>query len=133
MFIVEEKNEGRRKVGKYLDLKELECKCDFKECTFTLYSTRTVEGFVATRTCFEKPIIVTSGFRCQKHNSDVGGVLNSKHCRGLALDLQPILDEDLTKRKENLDKLEKYAKLFFDTVIRYDTFIHCHQNKDSYL
>ena len=33
------------------------------------------------------PIKINSGYRCQKHNVEVGGVKNSKHALGLAADL----------------------------------------------
>jgi zinc D-Ala-D-Ala carboxypeptidase len=34
-----------------------------------------------------KPITVQSGFRCRRHNMDVGGNLDSYHCRGMAADI----------------------------------------------
>jgi len=34
-----------------------------------------------------KPVRITSGCRCQKHNADVGGVPNSAHTRGTAADI----------------------------------------------
>ena len=34
-----------------------------------------------------KQIIITSGARCQKHNKAVGGVSNSAHTLGLAVDI----------------------------------------------
>lgn len=34
-----------------------------------------------------KPIIITSGYRCDKLNSLVGGVSNSAHKKGLAVDI----------------------------------------------
>jgi uncharacterized protein YcbK (DUF882 family) len=33
------------------------------------------------------PIIVTSGFRCNRHNKEVGGVGGSEHTKGLAADV----------------------------------------------
>ena len=33
------------------------------------------------------PFIITSGFRCKKHNKQVGGKPNSAHLRGLAADI----------------------------------------------
>jgi len=33
------------------------------------------------------PIIITSGFRCQKHNKEVGGAENSRHIYGEAADI----------------------------------------------
>lgn len=33
------------------------------------------------------PIIVSSGYRCAKHNANVGGVANSQHIKGTAADI----------------------------------------------
>ena len=34
-----------------------------------------------------KPIVVTSGFRCPRHNKSVGGTKRSSHLTGLAVDI----------------------------------------------
>ena len=39
------------------------------------------------RRIMQKPIIITSGYRCEKLNKAVGGVANSQHQKGLAADL----------------------------------------------
>ena len=36
---------------------------------------------------FNRPIIISSGCRCTKHNREVGGVRNSKHLYGKAADI----------------------------------------------
>ena len=36
------------------------------------------------------PLNVNSGLRCTRHNADVGGVWNSLHLTGHAIDLAPI-------------------------------------------
>jgi zinc D-Ala-D-Ala carboxypeptidase len=36
---------------------------------------------------YGKPIIITSGYRCQRLNKSVGGVSNSQHLQGLACDI----------------------------------------------
>jgi len=33
------------------------------------------------------PMVITSGYRCQKHNAKIGGAPNSAHLRGLAADI----------------------------------------------
>lgn len=38
------------------------------------------------RTNFGKPVFVTSGVRCEAHNKNVGGVSNSRHLSGKAMD-----------------------------------------------
>lgn len=34
------------------------------------------------------PLTITSGFRCNQHNADIGGSDNSFHCLGMAADIQ---------------------------------------------
>jgi Peptidase M15 len=34
-----------------------------------------------------KPVVVHDGYRCLEHNQEVGGVLNSEHTRGMAVDV----------------------------------------------
>lgn len=35
----------------------------------------------------KKPIIITSGYRCKKHNKDIGGVIGSQHTLNKAADI----------------------------------------------
>ena len=37
------------------------------------------------------PFKISSGYRCKKHNLEVGGVKNSAHLKGLAVDIE-VLD-----------------------------------------
>ena len=67
---------------------------------------------------------VNSGFRCNKHNKDVGGVIDSFHPKGEAVDVEP-LEENVT-----LSDVAKYAKMFFRKVIVYKTFVHMADPKD---
>ena len=39
------------------------------------------------REAWGKPLTITSGYRCARHNAEVGGVPNSRHMRGLAADV----------------------------------------------
>jgi uncharacterized protein YcbK (DUF882 family) len=40
------------------------------------------------RNLSKKPLIVTSGFRCNKHNKAIGGAENSYHTKGMAVDVK---------------------------------------------
>lgn len=44
------------------------------------------------RTKWGMPIIVTSGYRCPKLNSAVGGAANSQHTKGMAADIRTVSD-----------------------------------------
>ncbi|HWX91142.1 MAG TPA: D-Ala-D-Ala carboxypeptidase family metallohydrolase [Terriglobales bacterium] len=35
-----------------------------------------------------RPAVVNAGYRCPRHNQDVGGVPSSEHTRGLAADIR---------------------------------------------
>lgn len=58
-----------------------------------------------------KPIVVNSGFRCPVHNAAVGGVANSQHMKGEAVD---ITCDDNNGLAEIIGQLGKY-----DQLIRY--------------
>jgi len=62
------------------------------------------------------PIIVNSGYRCERHNRDVGGVANSQHLRGEAADIRCADNKRLAKIIVEADR--------FDQLIIYPTFIH---------
>jgi uncharacterized protein YcbK (DUF882 family) len=62
------------------------------------------------------PIIVNSGYRCERHNKAVGGVANSQHLRGEAADIR-------CEDNKRLAKIIVEAGRF-DQLIIYPTFIH---------
>jgi len=45
------------------------------------------ETFEALRAALGRPLVITSGYRCAKHNAEVGGEPMSPHRYGLALDI----------------------------------------------
>ena len=47
-----------------------------------------VQALESVRDIYQKPIVINSGYRCQKHNKEVGGVPNSAHTRGWGSDLR---------------------------------------------
>lgn len=69
---------------------EFRCRCGGKYCGGFPAEPR--EGLVreaeALRAHFGGAVIVTSGVRCQRHNKNVGGVANSRHLTGKAMDFR---------------------------------------------
>ena len=71
------------------------------------------------------PILVTSGFRSKKVNKGVGGVSNSDHLEGLAVDI-------IVKNNKSIKDTAKQiieTQLEFDQIIIYRNFIHLGFNK----
>ena len=66
---------------------------------------------------------VNSGYRCEVHNKNIGGVKNSKHVLGKACDLACELGS--AKMFQAVKELREQGKLQdLDYCIKYKTFIH---------
>lgn len=72
------------------------------------------------RRIHQKPIVITSGYRCEKLNKAVGGVANSWHTKGNAADIH-IKDEN--EAREIFDILKTLPSV--DTVL----FEHSRQSQ----
>jgi len=72
------------------NLREFQCRC----CGSVKIDSELVQKLQSLRDRLGKPIIVTSGYRCPRHNKEVGGVEDSYHTQGLAVDIQSAIDID---------------------------------------
>lgn len=108
-------------------MKEFECR---DGCTMPTEARQNIEALVENvldpaRERYGGPITVNSGYRCPRHNADVGGVRNSQHTKGEAADICPVKSEKIKVKSE----LERLGRLIvengrFDQLIYYPTFIH---------
>lgn len=64
------------------------------------------------------PFSINCGFRCEKHNQEVGGVTDSAHCKGLAVDISARSDSD------RFSIVSALLSVGFKRVLLYSTFIH---------
>lgn len=73
---------------KYFDRSEFACKCGGKYCNGYPVEPQKllVETADKVREHFGVPVRLSSGVRCSKHNANVGGVSNSRHKTGKAMD-----------------------------------------------
>lgn len=73
---------------KYFDASEFICKCGRAECDALKKISPVLEQKLdALRARLHRPLVVTSGLRCEYWNAKVGGVLPSAHVSGTAVDL----------------------------------------------
>lgn len=70
-------------------LKEFKCDCGGRFCTGypTYLDTNLLDNIQKVRDHYKKPVIITSGLRCDGRNRELGGsISNSLHTHGRALD-----------------------------------------------
>lgn len=110
------------KISSNFNLKEFECPC----CNRVKISSRMVAMLEILRIIIvNKPIIITSGYRCKNENSIVGGEKNSYHKYGLACD---IVVKGITP-----EFLAKYAqRAGFMGIGTYKTYIHLDLRNEIY-
>lgn len=63
------------------------------------------EAFDNLREAWGKPLPISSGYRCVKHNKDIGGAPISAHLFGLALDIRFSTPEEVEMFKKLIDRI----------------------------
>ena len=103
---------------KWFKEKEFACKCCGQLPPLARENVKALVSEVLdpVREKLGMPIVVNSGYRCEKHNKDVGGVKNSQHLKGEAAD---VTCSDLKRLKAIIIENGK-----FDQLITYPTFLH---------
>ncbi len=71
-------------IAAYFNLSEFACSC----CNLVMLHPKLLAKLVELRNTLERPVYITSGYRCFEYNQKVGGIVNSYHCIGLAADIK---------------------------------------------
>jgi len=77
-----------------------------------------LEMLDSLRDRYGKPLRITSGYRTAEHNAAVGGVPDSSHMRGYAVDIAA------TSSRERHDIIKLAMEVGFDRIGVANTFIH---------
>lgn len=103
----------------HFTLKEFHCRCTNKDCLVTFVSEDLINALEDLRRVAGGILVIADGFRCQKHNSAVSGVVGSKHLFGIASDIHH-------PKPRMLAGCAKRVSAFADGGIGiYDWGIHC--------
>lgn len=102
------------KLSENFDSEELACKC----CGACHLDQNLIDGLQKLRDKIGKPIYVLSGYRCFKHNDEIGGAPTSQHMYGRAADIQ--CNEIPPKQLMDIAKTIEEFRGFGG----YDKFIH---------
>lgn len=102
------------RISPHFSTSEFACPC----CGFCPeISPELLDKLERLRTYLGAPIIITSGYRCERHNSHVGGASRSQHLLGTAADIKV---GDIPP-----DEVAKAAELIgFNGIGVYSTWTH---------
>lgn len=80
---------------------EFACKC----CGLYWADPVMLGGLATLRRILNKPVIITSAYRCPAHNKEVGGAVNSLHTKGKAVDIyiKGVTAADMAKMAETVE------------------------------
>ena len=76
----------------YFEPEEFACKCGGRYCNGAPaeMDKTLLKVAVRMRKHFKAPVLVSSGLRCKQHNANEGGVANSDHMYGRAMDFRVV-------------------------------------------
>jgi uncharacterized protein YcbK (DUF882 family) len=104
--------------AKYFKQEEFECKCG---CGTNNVDDELVQVLDYLRTVMRKPIVITSGLRCEAHNTAVGGAQNSQHLSGKAADIKVIgLDPETVYTYLDNKYFDKYGIGLYKSWVHLD-------------
>lgn len=117
-------------LGNYFDTKEFECQCSYDTCVEQRISLNLIGRLDGIREELGRPLKVTSGFRCARHQADLraSGIntvvaKKSTHELGNAADIRPA---DM-----NMEGFEKICDPWFFSIGIAKTFLHVDLRDDK--
>ena len=105
----------------YFDEEEFNCSC----CGQNEMADEFKQDIDDARHIAEVPFVVTSGYRCKKHNQKVGGSETSSHLKGIAADIEAENSRDKFKIVEAL------MAVGFKRIGIGEDFIHVDKDEDK--
>lgn len=100
---------------KHFKQEEFTCKCG---CGFNNINDELVLLLDIARGLAKVPFSINSACRCDKHNKQIGGVEDSAHTKGLAVDISTLSDS------VRFAVVSALLKVGFKRVLMYSTFVH---------
>jgi uncharacterized protein YcbK (DUF882 family) len=117
---------GELWVSEYFDSEEFECQCSYPDCIEQRIAEELIDKLEGCRREVGKPVVVTSGFRCDKHQADLSNtpgiktVAKSTHPLGHAADIKCRLMTPLRAAVESRFKAIGVARTFLHVDLRDD-------------
>ena len=106
MAIIKFKKGDNKQLSTNFNSSEFECPCSHCDKDNQFIDEALIEKLQKVRDIYAKGIGINSGYRCPKHNEEVGGKPGSAHMSGLGADPSPSL--------RTLDELDELYDVCYD-------------------
>lgn len=83
------KKKEQTKLSSHFFSTDFDCHCEYPQCDVTLVDEDLVSG-LEDLWSLSSGFIIDSGFRCERHNTEIGGVSHSQHKLGRAADCRSV-------------------------------------------
>jgi len=124
MYMKQKQEKQKMKLSEHFNDYEFECHCG--KCALTPPPKKLLRVLEDVRSHFGKPVTIMSGYRCEAHNTAVGGAKRSKHKLGIASD---IIVSGVAPHKVHKHLTTKYPNKF--GIGRYGYFTHIDVRKNK--
>ncbi len=113
--------EQKKWTAKYFKREEFACTC----CGEVKIDQEMVNMLDYARRIAKTPFSINSGYRCPKHNAEVGGKETSSHLKGYAVDIK------VTSMRSRFKILSALMDAGFERIGIAKTFIHVDNDPDK--
>lgn len=125
-MILKFKKNDEGSLSEHFYSKDFDCKCNYPDCLETLIDEDLIEGLEELWT-ITKGFHIDSGFRCVKHNKEIGGVPDSQHLLGKAADCKSVYQYTGPLMAQYAEKIKVFRK---GGIGIYPTFVHVDTRQD---
>lgn len=108
-------------MNEFFKKEELDCPC----CGQYKMDPVLMAQLNALREKYGAPLIINSGYRCDKHNAEVGGKIHSYHLQGMAVDIATF-----RMTNEMKSKFMKLTHEYFKGIGIAKSFVHLDVRED---
>jgi uncharacterized protein YcbK (DUF882 family) len=106
---------------KFFSPYEFVCPC----CGHVKIDTDLIFKLEEIRKSLQRPIVITSAYRCERHNKEVGGKPDSAHLKGLAVDIK------VDNSRERFEIVTEALRKGFVRIGVAKTFVHIDLDKSK--
>lgn len=107
--------------GKNFRVSNFDCQCSRSSCTYTLLDDDLAPALDLLWEIVG-PFKIDSGFRCQAHNAEIGGVSDSQHTQGKASDCKSLTGKNGSQVAQAAERVPAFHAGGIGTYL---TFAHC--------